>query len=195
MKKDYWPIDGTKHHDVSRESLYTNTKIDNFLDNDSNTLLIAAKGMGKTLLLRAKKKLLEDDPEGILIIPRNAQYDDPQLHGSYPQHGMDYVSFWEDLWKCSIIFSILSHHWKMTKLSKEDEPLCNYINQLTIDDSFKKCLIEDIADNVENNPSYYLAELLGRGIRSVQKFLKTTHKVDAMSDKYISHSISVFIDN
>ena len=77
MKKDIWPIDGTKHHEVGRASLYTNYAIERFLNGDQHTTLIATKGMGKTLLLRAKKKILETDPEGVLIIPRDAEYDEP----------------------------------------------------------------------------------------------------------------------
>lgn len=195
MQKDYWPTDGTKHHDVSRSSFYTNAKIDNFLDNDSHTLIVAAKGMGKTLLLRAKKKILEDDPAGTLIVPRKSEYDEPQFHGSFSKSGLDEVSFWEDLWKCSIIFSILSHCWGKSSNTKENNKnLRNHIDRLKIDENFKSNLVIDIVENNENNPSYYLSDLLVEGIGTVQKFLKTTHIVDALSDKYVNHSISVFID-
>lgn len=194
VKKDYWPIDGTKHHDVSRSSLYTNTPIDRFLDGDSKTLIVAAKGMGKTLLLRAKKKILEDDSEGTLIIPRNSQYDEPQLHGSFPKQGLDSVSFWEDLWKCSIIFSILSHSWVHDIENIDTKKLWDYIDKLEIDTAFKNDLKKDITESTENNPSYYLAELLSKGLSDTHQFFRKSYLVDAISDKYINNSVAVFID-
>jgi predicted ATP-binding protein involved in virulence len=75
-----WPIEGASHDDVSREALYTNRYIESFLDGHNQTFLVASKGMGKTLLLRSKKKALEESREGYLIIPRNQEYDDPSLN-------------------------------------------------------------------------------------------------------------------
>lgn len=194
MSEDYWPTDGTKHHNVNRSSFYTNKKIDIFLDKDLQTLIIAAKGMGKTLLLRAKKKLLEDDHEGTLIIPRNEEYDEPQLHGSYPQSGLEDVPTWTDLWKCSITLSILSHIVNKEDIDKNFYALLNHVNNLSINNSFKNDLINDICDKNEHNPSYYLAEILTKGISGVQTFLKSTHNIDSISIKYIRNSVAVFID-
>lgn len=192
MRRDYWPTNGTKHHDISKSGLYINAEISGYLDTDSQTLLIAAKGMGKTLLLRAKKKIVEDNSEGIEIIPRHREYDTPKFTGTFPKRGLDNVSFWKDLWKSSIIFSILSHTWN--KEDFKEEQLFNHIEELDIDDKFIYNLIDDIYESNSNLPSYYLMELLRKGNKTVQQFLKTAYKVEALSDKFINHSVVVFID-
>lgn len=194
MDKDIWPIDGSKHHDVSRSSLYANRRVNRFLDGDQHTLLVAAKGMGKTLLLRAKKRMLEDDPEGLLIIPRNAEYDDPQLHGTLASSGYGNTAFWEDLWVSSIVFSILTHRWRHAHDKVDNEGLERYIQNLDIDHKFQTHLIAEISEQVETPPSFYLADLLDRSIGSIQKFLRSVHHVDVISNLYITNPVCVFID-
>ena len=63
-KHDWWPSDGHDHRDVNRDSIYLNPKIKRFLDTERISLIIASKGMGKTLLMRVKKKLLIADSDG-----------------------------------------------------------------------------------------------------------------------------------
>jgi hypothetical protein len=102
--QDTWPIDGTQHHDIGRQSIYLNHAITAFLDSDRKTILIAPKGLGKTLLLRAKKRILEGAGHGRTVIPRHQEYDDAQLHGSLPQSGLNDMDLWKDAWRAAIIF-------------------------------------------------------------------------------------------
>lgn len=193
-KVDSWPIDGPSHHDISITALYVDSKINRFLEYDSSTLLVAAKGMGKTLLLRVKKNKLENDSDGTLIIPREAEYDEPQLFGTFPKTGLDDVSFWDDLWKCSIILSIISHFWKSYSDENEHNTMAGLVGELDIDKEFKDALLNDFFILASNNPSYYLAKILNRSVGSIRKFLKSSYRVNAISNKYISSSVAVFID-
>ena len=193
-KVDSWPIDGPSHHDISTAALYVDSKISRFLEYDSSTLLVAAKGMGKTLLLRVKKNKLENGPDGTLIIPREAEYDEPQLFGTFPKTGLDDVSFWEDLWKCSIILSIVSHFWKSHGDESEQNTMTALVGEFDIDKEFKDALLNDFCVLACNNPSYYLAKILNRSVGAIRKFLKSSYRVNVISDKYISSSVAVFID-
>jgi hypothetical protein len=111
IMKDIWPIEGSQHHNVSRDVIYSDARIARFLDSNHFTLVVASKGMGKTLLLRTKKKALEEDPSGILLIPRNAEYDEAKLRGTLAQSRFGQTGLWEDIWAFAIIFSILTHRW------------------------------------------------------------------------------------
>jgi len=192
-EKDSWPIDGNRHHDVSRKALYSNAKINRFLDSESKTLLVAAKGMGKTLLLRVKKNMLEECSEGTTIIPRNAEHDEPELHGTLPEKGIDDIEFWEDLWRSSIILSILTHFSEFIEVNEHDT-IKWHISRLEIDETFKNGFLDDLYTNTEYNPSYYLAEILTRSVSSIRRFLRSAHIIDSLSNKIITHSSIVFID-
>ena len=97
----YWPIEGNAHEDVSKDAIYIDDNIETFLSSDRKPILIASKGMGKTLLLRSKKKIVEDRKDGQLIIPKNQEYDEPKISGDIPitYQGFERVEFWTDLWK------------------------------------------------------------------------------------------------
>ncbi len=193
--KDNWPTEGSQHHDLSRDVIYMDKQIQSFLDGDQYTLVIASKGMGKTLLLRAKKHLLEESEEGLLIIPRNIEYDEPDLRGTLPSKGFEHLKLWEDIWTASIIFSILTHRWD----SKEE--VADYIDKikihldgLAIDNSFKQDVLSDIEFQTQNLPSYYLSMILDRSISAAEKFTRSMRQVDELSRKMINSGTSVFID-
>jgi hypothetical protein len=195
MKKDFWPIDGTQHHILDKKNIYTNTKISNFLDNDSTRIIIAAKGMGKTLLLRSKKFLLETESTGALIIPRGHEYDLPSLNGTLPhESGYENISFWKDVWECSIICSVISHRTFYLKEKKEDDPIWDYIEGLDIDRSFKACLTSSIVEKKQELPSYFLNEILTRNLSTIQQFIRSFNNLYSISEKYITDECNVFID-
>ncbi|MGE0826420.1 MAG: hypothetical protein AB7G75_29970 [Candidatus Binatia bacterium] len=195
-REDCWPIDGTHHHDVDPAAIYQDKHIKEFFANNTKTLLVACKGMGKTLLLRSKKKTLEEEgAEGVLIIPRNREYDEPRLRGSYNPKGMSGLLFWEELWNAAIVFSILTHGQKSEdNEAKKASLLHNSISRLAIDASFKHELLEEIREKKELLPSDYLAKLLECGVGSLKKFTKSSHNVDALSIHFIKSAVCVFID-
>src|ERR1051326_9010747 len=105
-----WPVEGKEHSEIGPKNLYRNGVINSFLENENINIIIASKGMGKTLLLRTKKKIVEDSKSGYLIILRNEEFDEPIFTGSISSKKVinSYES-WRALWEASIILSILSH--------------------------------------------------------------------------------------
>lgn len=191
--KDYWPIDGTQHHEISREKLFTNSNIEDFLDNESLRIIVATKGMGKTLLLRTKKKILDANEDGTTVIPQNLEYDLPKLQGTISLYGYEDIAIWTNLWKSALIFSILNYHVAFSKLDGNDN-LWNYIEDLSIDSSFKRILVTSIIENQRNNPSYFLNELIKRQLSTLHRFFKSFHNLDEILAKYIRHEFIIFID-
>lgn len=189
VTREFWPIDGKDHSDVSEEGLYHNSKIENFLHSEQRTLIIAAKGMGKTLLLRAKKSLLERGAEGHLIIPRNQEYDYPEFRWSLPPKGLEDYNLWKNLWLFSFIFSTLSHREHLSVVS-----LKRYVDKLAVSKEFKASLLDDFEHHRARAPSYYLCEILQLGIRNMNKFFHSCNDVDEMSSQFITSSTCIFID-
>ena len=95
-----WPTSG-EHQDVlSDKSVLVNDDIRTFLNYDRKFIVVASKGMGKTLLLRYKRKLLElGNKQGQTIVPSDKQLDyvalPPNLSQDFIKVFEDY-RFWED---------------------------------------------------------------------------------------------------
>jgi hypothetical protein len=192
-----WPADGHDHHLIDRSNIYENSKIRSFLDGTNVTLLIAGKGMGKTLLLRVKKKLLTGNRSGLTLIPAiNAEFDEPKLHGTFPASGYSDVLLWKDLWTFAIVISALSHlPTHAQDLTKTKLKLERLISKLELDVKFKEQLLEDAISSAEHVPSHYLAHLVENYSESeLQKFRKSMHVIDDLSDKHIVSGVAVFID-
>jgi len=184
IEKEIWPIDGKDHRDVNYKNLYQNQKIDKFFTSD-RTILIAAKGMGKTLLLRSKKYLLENSEDGHIIIPKNLEADYPQLMGDFPKQGLESETLWRDLWMICIIFSVMSYRFNSTVQTLQDEPLWEFIDAMDIQPSIKEKIVDDLMSEASNPPSYYLSMFLSIGLGFLQKFIKSAFHVDGISRHYI----------
>jgi hypothetical protein len=72
-----WNIDAQFAKSIDSGSLFENGKIAEFLGTSSYNqfIIVASKGMGKTLLLRHKRKLIEDEKSGFVLIPKNEMAD------------------------------------------------------------------------------------------------------------------------
>lgn len=192
-----WPVDGHDHHIIDRKSIYENAKIKSFLDGTNITLLIANKGMGKTLLLRVKRKMVTEARTGLTLIPSSdAEFDEPKLHGSYPSSGYNDLQLWKDMWTLSIVLSCLSH---LSVLAEEPDKyrqkLRRQIDSLQLEDRFKDQIAEDATSFAEHPPSHYLAHLVDDYTESqLQKLRKSMHIIDDIISKYISSGITIFID-
>ncbi len=192
--QETWPVDGRHHKDISYSGLYHNALIDNFFESD-RTILIATKGMGKTLLLRAEKYILERSDDGHLIIPRNQESDEPDFHGNLSSSGLDSAELWKDLWVISIIFSVMSHKISASSRESDEEPIWNSIRGMNMPNSFKDELVLDFTGSALNPPSYYVSKLLNLGVGALQKLCRTAFQTDAISRHYINSSTCVFIDS
>lgn len=107
-----WNTDAQFADVIDQRFLGTNRQIDSFLDGGTagKFLVIASKGMGKTLLLRHKRKRLEEDHKDYFLIPRNGTADYVRLPNS-PTKGllalMETHRFWQDVWTIAIASSAL----------------------------------------------------------------------------------------
>lgn len=143
---DSWPSDGHEHRDLSRDGIYLNGKIEEFLDSDRISLIIASKGMGKTLLMRIKHHELLAEVDGTLIIPsgmgsEKVQLDEPKIKATLSQTGFSSLLLWKGLWSVSILMSILAH---VCAESNDLDLLIENINDLDIDEKFKDKYIKSI---------------------------------------------------
>lgn len=187
-----WPIDGKDHKNVSYNSLYENDAISTLFKTD-RSILIASKGMGKTLLLRSKKFDLESSVSGHNIIPRNQEADIPQLMGTYSHDGLESIELWRDLWTISIILSSLSHLEDEFQHS-QTEPFWEYIDLLDLNENSKKSIIEYVVGEALMIPSSFLIEFLSIGTKQIQQLRKSAHILEVLSRHYIRNSTCIFID-
>lgn len=113
-KKNKWISQGEINQELSRSVIYSTSAIDAFLQQDRISILVASKGMGKTLLLRYKRQLLMDQlNKSVLFIPQRYMLDLPRLptqleNKQITKHCED-VEFWKELWEISILFSVFLH--------------------------------------------------------------------------------------
>lgn len=199
-----WPIDGPDHDDVSRDAIFENGDIRDFLDNDRQTILVASKGMGKTLLLRAKKKALEDANTGQIIIPRGDEYDLPEIHGDIPTYysGFSNPEFWSELWRAAILFSTLTHGFSRLVGSSNDgrrevdyqQDLEDFLARLPFDGKFQEEFLRDVSRAVQFKPSHYVGEFLTHGLSVVEKLRRKAHLLSTMTSRFIHTPVCVFID-
>ena len=107
-----WNTDAQFADVIDERFLGANNQIDSFLSSGTNGkfLIIASKGMGKTLLIRHKRKQIETEHRDYFLIPRNGTADYVVLPNS-PTKGllklMETHQFWQDLWTISIAVSAL----------------------------------------------------------------------------------------
>jgi TIR domain len=107
-----WSTEGEFAADY-RELIFTNPAIEDFLNGQSKFILVASKGMGKTLLMRLKRDRVHNGNPSIIMIPQHDQQADyVTLPGSYEQGILELMAtseFWEYIWTLSIQISALLH--------------------------------------------------------------------------------------
>lgn len=113
-----WVVDARSidvGEDIDKNKLIVTPDIAGFLDKKNNhlTVLVAPKGYGKTLLLKAKRISIEGDAYN--IIPHQVMIDTGP--GSVPTLSKDQISFiaehgdyWRSLWKIAICLSVLRRY-------------------------------------------------------------------------------------
>jgi hypothetical protein len=191
-----WPIEGHDHHDISRDSIYENARIAAFLDGDRTNLVIESKGMGKTLLMRVKKKMIIDSDSGALFIPaRTMELDEPTLRGAFAKEGYSDLQFWMDIWSVSIMLSIVTHIRGLWDDREARRFLEDAIAKFRIDAVFKSSVINDIKTCACVLPSAILARLLAYSENNLFGFLQSSSCVDEISQRQIKSAVCVFIDS
>ena len=187
-----WSVDADDFGDIGDGLLYETTWIKSFLapDGTSRFLLVATKGYGKTLLLRAKRLRLESQREGMHLMPENALTDRP--FGSakvFSQNDINWITdnenFWENIWLLSITIAITKFVKKIRPDNTDlidQESLFPHLakifsdkNLLTITDHFPLIL--------ELGPKYYF------------KAMRDFNTIIAPVYRNLHLPISAFIDN
>jgi hypothetical protein len=106
-----WSTEGEFADDNYTDLIFTNPAIESFLSGNSQFIIVASKGMGKTLLMRLKRDRVHATNPSIILIPQHGQQSDfVLLTGSYEQgilNLMGTAEFWEHIWTISIQVSVL----------------------------------------------------------------------------------------
>jgi hypothetical protein len=107
-----WSTEGEFAADY-RELIFSNPAIEDFLNGHNKFILVASKGMGKTLLMRLKRDRVHAGNPSIIMIPQHDQQSDyVTLPGTYEQGILELMAtseFWEYIWTLSIQISVLLH--------------------------------------------------------------------------------------
>lgn len=200
-KPSAWPTTGEQQAIVSGDAIFITPEIRDFIKNDRTFILVASKGMGKTLLLRYKKQLIEKERRtGQLIIPANTPLDyvamPAELGWDYSQNLGDYT-FWEDIWELTITLSILTH----INLSLSDadvEDLHRIIEKVKIDKYYKDQILRNVDHHIRTNiaPSSIFEGLLSGQYGSLNEYRrKNLNEIKTCYRKYVRSGVSIFIDS
>lgn len=76
-----WFTDAQLAGEAYKEIAFRNRRIDHFLDTHDRFLIVASKGMGKTLLLRLKRDRVYRENKSFILIPKDSQSDYVDLGG------------------------------------------------------------------------------------------------------------------
>jgi len=196
--REHWPTDGHEHKGINPADIFTNKSINSFLGDNRISLIIAGKGMGKTLLLRVKRNLLRAEEantlEPLLVIPSGRSLiDEPQIKRTLSKTGFSDVSFWKHLWSLSIILSILTYIFSKSKIDETD-CLIDDINKLDIDDEFKYSFLHSIEECETNPPSHFIGLLMGYREGELRKLCDSLVEADHLARNYIRSGVVVLID-
>lgn len=196
-----WITDAQLAHDISAIHLHQNADIEAFLDrgNQTKTIIVASKGMGKTLVMRHKRDLLQRLEDGILLIPRDEQSDYVNLPSSPSEtliEALEEPMFWEDLWRCSIIVSILLNMPQSDKSGIEE--LSDAIMACGLPDSIRRLVLKALQSGrpTYQRPSTILNLFLEQNRKVVEQF--RSKGIGRLWDLYldtVQSACAVFIDS
>jgi len=197
-----WNTDAQLADSIDERFLATNPQIDNFLSDGvhGKFLLVAAKGMGKTLLLRHKRKQIEQTRKDYFLVPRNATADYVNLPAS-PSKGliklMQAKQFWEDIWTISIAISVLLNFPHELSEAERDSAL-NEIKRADIPSELAQEMVSAFSKRftLQRSPSSVLNIFLQSPGKAIEKARsRGLQVVTELFNKYISSGCAVFIDS
>lgn len=196
-----WVTEG-QHHDLEKSNIFINSSIENFLNSKDVLFLIASKGMGKTMLLRYKKHLVNSEWEknGITILPENETVDSVRFTRNITDDLKPLLStdklFWKDIWEISICMSvILSYPFDSDEeRSHCYEDLKSILRHFHI---FNDQLEKFKAKRIKVNTSDIISKLITFATVSDLKRLINEHLHDITNvyKCFIRSGVCVFIDN
>lgn len=199
MTQHKWMTDGKDHQYLDKRHIFTTKAIENYITSDRLQFLISSKGMGKTLLLRYKRKELNsrEAQQGIYFLPENSECDVPELSGSFSQKDSDFesIEFWSDLWQFSIILSATTHIFTKSQNKYTEEPIWDLINEMDIGQSIKTFVSGRLHDDLHTPASIILAEVIhnSKGMFARNR-ANIMNRAKEIGDQYITNGVYYFID-
>jgi hypothetical protein len=173
------------------EILFRNAIVDEFITASNKHFLVAGKGIGKTLLLRYKRHLLENQQrDGRICVPTNRPFlDQVESLGSLPAQHLDYLRDWSNaagLWRLAISLSCISHYYAATRSGppafwNETEHLSPALRSLPL--TTRPWI-----------PSHVFAELLKLPISVFLNFVNKEHVQVARGLASVQSEMCLFID-
>ena len=197
-----WNTDAQFAKNINHGYLYSNNRISDFLSPQSydQFIIVASKGMGKTLLLRHKRKAVENENKGFVLIPKNETSDYVTLPSSLKKELIDSFRkdiFWEDIWKISIsISALLNFPHEVTE--DEKGSIIGELGRVHLPDPLKDEIIKAFLGdfNLDRTPSSVLNILLLSGKKSIEKTRASgVHVIWDIYNRYISSGCFIFIDS
>ena len=197
-----WNTDAQFAEAIDNNYLYKNTKISEFLSPKSydQFIVVASKGMGKTLLLRHKRKIIENEKKGFILIPKNRTADYVILPSSPSKDLLSSFHdelFWEDLWKISISISALLN-FPLNVSTDEIDATIDELKRVHLPSPLPKEISKAFLGDfkIERTPSSVLSILLQSGKTSLEKTRSSGVQVIwELYNKYITSGCFVFIDS
>lgn len=197
-----WNTDAQFAAVIDERFLGTNSQIDSFLNSGTNGkfLVIASKGMGKTLLLRHKRKQIEENHRDYFLIPRNGTADYVKLPAS-PTKGllvqMEEHSFWQDLWTLSIATSaLLNFPHKLTELEQQAANKEIARAELPLDIESELIAALTASHRILRSPSAVLDIFLQSDTKAVAKArAKGLQIIADLFNAHINSGCAIFIDS
>lgn len=149
--KKKWPYEAEDLRFDALKYIHPTNSIKSFLQGDGSYFVCGLKGLGKTLVLRAKRKKYLELPtktsQSYVIIPESPQELDVMAGFNQPESKWDLFSkniIWRDVWGLSIGLSIISYflphldeknryilNWEINNILKvKDKGYDNYLRSL-----------------------------------------------------------------
>ena len=195
-----WNTDAQFATELNRKFISTTPEIETYLNSYTKFILVASKGMGKTLLMRIKREIIKREEPGILLIPQNETSDYVTLPASPEKHlfkSFHDASFWEDIWKLSISISALLN-FPHNLSDVEIDSINDELSRAELPSSLFADLMSAFKAKyrIYRFPSGVLDILLQSGKSFIENARSTVLQiVHGLFVKYISSACFIFIDS
>ena len=198
--KSNWAVDGQFADENYQDLIFTNSAIEKFLSSHAQFIVVASKGMGKTLLMRLKRDRVQAERPGIVVIPQDSPSDYVNLTGTYEKGILSLMatqSFWEDVWKVAIHTSILLN-FPHKAMPEQQSSAIKELSRLDLPGDLQQSLIAAFKGefHVHRTPSSILSLLLSTSTSKLEKLRRAAPQIlDDLSIRYVNSACFVFIDS
>jgi TIR domain len=201
-----WPTSG-ESFDVGRDDVYLNRKISKFFETDDLFFLVAAKGMGKTILLKRKRQQIQSrspvgsESGGRLILPANSELDYITMPPSLSQNWLSElrdVRSWSRLWQFAIVISVFLNFPNRQMDSPNLAWMTDVAKSRGIDPYLaEKLLAKCRSDKTFSDaPSHVLSALLSMDLSNYKSLEATLFQhLTRFYVDHFRHSVVIFIDS